>query len=176
MIDDTRLSDLRLKDIDARVDSSLRFFKPLSKTNRWAFEGLGTMQILLGAAIPILALQHEANQLYTALAGALVATVKGIETLSKPQETWLRAAATISRLYSERALFNARAVRIRPQRTPSRSTPRTSTPCCLRRTPSGSRRTQRPRRQRTHEKSESMDGTTGGWITMGANLRMATST
>lgn len=109
MINDKYLTDPRLEGIEKRIDGSLRFFRGLSLRNRWTFEILGTLQILLGAAIPILALQPQANQIYTALAGALVATVKGIDTLGKPQETWLRAAATISRLYSERALFNARA-------------------------------------------------------------------
>ncbi len=109
MIDDQRLNDARLKDIDQRIDSSLNFFRPLAKRNRLGYVGLGTMQILLGAAIPILALYFKTDQIFAALAGALVAIVKGIETLSKPQETWLRASATISRLYSERALFRAHA-------------------------------------------------------------------
>jgi|GEM_PF-4709151 len=111
-VDDTRLqavADARLPAIEKRVDGALNFFRPLSVANQRYNVAFGTVQIMLAAAIPILALTLTTEQIYAAIAGGFLAIAKGIETLIKPQEAWLRAAATVSGLYSERALFMAKA-------------------------------------------------------------------
>jgi Protein of unknown function (DUF4231) len=103
------MNDGRVGIIDARVAASIKYFSGVGHTNRILYYSFGATQVGLAVLVPIFALVPgggEGTKLAAAIAGAATAFVKGLDSLLRTHETWIRASSTVSRLWSERFLFN----------------------------------------------------------------------
>jgi hypothetical protein len=99
----------RVAMIDDRVATSIKYFSGVGHTNRIMYYSFGATQVALAVLVPIFALVPsggEGAKIAAAVAGAGTAFVKGLDSMLRTHETWIRASSTVSRLWSERFLFN----------------------------------------------------------------------
>jgi Protein of unknown function (DUF4231) len=98
--------------VNASVSDSIKYFSKTGRTNRVLYYWFGGTQVALAVLVPIFALVPGGGtwaKLAAAAAGAATAFVKGLDSLWRPHETWLRASSTVSRLWNERFLFQTAA-------------------------------------------------------------------
>jgi hypothetical protein len=99
----------RMAIIDASVSESIRYFSKTGRTNRILYYWFGGTQVALAVLVPIFALVPGGGtwaKLAAAGAGAATAFVKGLDSLWRTHETWIRASSTVSSLWNERFLFS----------------------------------------------------------------------
>jgi uncharacterized membrane protein YcjF (UPF0283 family) len=118
----------RLKVVDRRIDSALNFYLAAGKKSKWAYLSFGGLQIVLAAAVPIFSLLQTQDKQYhwslaAAVAGALIAIVKGIDALLRTHETWLRCTRLPSTQNQSKASSKARRRRGKAARHRSAKTP-----------------------------------------------------
>jgi hypothetical protein len=105
-------NDDRSAIIDASISESIKYFTKVGRTNRVLYYWFGGTQIGLAVLVPIFALIPDGGtwaKLAAAGAGAATALVKGLDSLLRTHETWLRASSTVSGLWNERFLFRTTA-------------------------------------------------------------------
>jgi Protein of unknown function (DUF4231) len=103
--------DPRLALIDKRIDDCVNFYKSQSDLYRRIYFTLNGVQIVAASLVPILALAlvGDAAKVAAAIAGAVVAIAKGLDSLGKSRENWVRDVDTRNALLSERSQFEMRA-------------------------------------------------------------------
>lgn len=102
----------RVAIIDANVSGSIKYFSKTGRTNRILYYCFGGTQVGLAVLVPIFALIPDGGtwaKLAAAGAGAATAFVKGLDSLWRTHETWIRASGTVSQLWNERFLFRTTA-------------------------------------------------------------------
>jgi len=103
---------VRVATIDNRVSDSIKYFSKMDRTNRVLYYWFGATQVAFAVLVPIFALLPEGGswpKIAAAVAGAATAFVKGLDSLLRTHETWIRASGTVSRLWNERFLFSTTA-------------------------------------------------------------------
>ncbi len=103
--------DPRLALIDKRIDDCVSFYKSQGDLYRRIYFALNGVQIVAASLVPILALAlvGDAAKVAAAIAGAVVAIAKGLDSLGKSRENWVRDVDTRNALLSERSQFEMRA-------------------------------------------------------------------
>lgn len=106
------MDNVRVATIDSRVSDSIKYFSKTDRTNRVLYYWFGATQVAFAVLVPIFALLPESGawpKIAAAVAGAATAFVKGLDSLLRTHETWIRASSTVSRLWNERFLFRTTA-------------------------------------------------------------------
>jgi hypothetical protein len=91
-----------------RLEDQLRWYDGKAKANQRWYQRLKIMQILLAAAIPVVA-AFGAEADIAGLLGALVVIVEALQQLFQLQQNWLRYRATAQSIESEKHLYLAAA-------------------------------------------------------------------
>ena len=91
-----------------RLSEELDWYERASWRNQLGYKVTKTTQIILAAAIPIVALAGATWSTWgTALLGALIAILEGIQQLWQSNTLWIEYRATAERLKQEKYLFLA---------------------------------------------------------------------
>jgi hypothetical protein len=111
----------RLKIIDRRIDTSMRFYSGWGKTARFLYHTLNIAAVLAAAAVPVIALLPaliggglEVQKAPWVLAwagifGALATLFRSVDAFLHTRDTWIRTASINESLRSERYLYEATA-------------------------------------------------------------------
>jgi hypothetical protein len=91
-----------------RLEDQLLWYDRRAKANQRWYQRLKVVQLLIAAAIPVVA-AFGAGADIAGLLGALVVIVEGLQQLFQFQQNWLRYRATAQSLESEKHLYLAAA-------------------------------------------------------------------
>lgn len=93
----------------ARLQEQIGWYDRKSgHSQRW-FKGLKVGQIVIAAAIPVMASISESPAWLIGGAGALIVVIEGLQQLMQYQQNWIAYRSTCERLKHEQYLFLARA-------------------------------------------------------------------
>ena len=105
------VEDPRLPVLAKRIEECVDFYKSQGDLHRRIYLTLNAIQIVAASLVPILALALKGTTatIAAAIAGSIVAIAKGVDSLAKSHENWIRDVDTRNTLESEHNLFEMRA-------------------------------------------------------------------
>jgi hypothetical protein len=92
----------------ARLEDQLRWYDTKSVAAQRAYRFAKVVQLVVGAAVPVVALAEVPDTL-TAILGATVVVIEGVQQLYQWQTNWVLYRSTAEALKHERYLFLAQA-------------------------------------------------------------------
>jgi len=91
-----------------RLEDQIDWYERRSVANQRAFKQLKAVELVLAAAIPLVA-GFDAPGLAAGVLGALVVVLEGVQQLGQFQQNWLTYRSTAEALKHEKYLYLARA-------------------------------------------------------------------
>jgi uncharacterized protein DUF4231 len=91
-----------------RLENQIKWYSAQAKRNQAWFKRLKVLQIVLAAAIPVVAGGDGPTELVGAF-GALIVVLEGLQQLQQYQQNWTTYRSTAERLKHEKFLFLSRA-------------------------------------------------------------------
>lgn len=108
-----RDDDNRSAIVQRFVSEGIARYSRLQRMTRWGFRVFNSIQIVLASLIPLAALflrqQPQVAADVAAVFGAIIAIVKGLDSLYQTRESYVRYAQTALRLYIELEKYRLRA-------------------------------------------------------------------
>lgn len=92
-----------------RLEDQLRWYDTKSMSCQRAYRRVKLAQLVVAAAVPVLALASKASGLATAIAAAVVVVLEGTQQLYQWQTNWVQYRSTAEALKHERYLYQAKA-------------------------------------------------------------------
>jgi len=93
----------------ARLEDQIAWYDRKSQKNQRRFKQLKVCQIVVAAAIPVLAAVDGSPVWLLGGLGALIVVLEGLQQLQQYQQNWTSYRTTCERLNNEKFLFIARA-------------------------------------------------------------------
>jgi uncharacterized protein DUF4231 len=93
----------------ARLEDQIAWYDRKSQKNQRRFKQLKVCQIVVAAAIPVLAAVDGSPVWLLGGLGALIVVLEGLQQLQQYQQNWTSYRTTCERLNNEKFLFVARA-------------------------------------------------------------------
>ena len=98
------------KPVPKRLAEQIDWYDRSSGKNRVAFQALKVLQILIAAALPIIALLGlTRTDIVAGISGAVLVAIEGFQQLGQYQQHWLRYRNTCQALQREISLYDAGA-------------------------------------------------------------------
>jgi Protein of unknown function (DUF4231) len=91
-----------------RLESQLGWYEDKSRHHKRWYQGLKVAQIVIAAAIPVVAAAGASATVAGAL-GAVIVILEGLQQLFRFQENWIAYRVTAEALKREQSVFRARA-------------------------------------------------------------------
>lgn len=92
-----------------RLEEQIRWYSESSHRNRVSFKTVKLLQIMSGAAIPLLSSQSWVPSWLPGTLGALIVLCEAVQSLNQYQPLWLSHRSACERLKQEKFLWSAKA-------------------------------------------------------------------
>jgi Protein of unknown function (DUF4231) len=92
-----------------RLEDQLAWYDGKSRANQRQYKRVKVVQLVLGAAVPVLVLVPEIHAVVPALLAAVVVILEGLQQLYQWQTNWVQYRSTTESLKHEKYLFLAAA-------------------------------------------------------------------
>ena len=89
-----------------RLEEQRKWYDDKSRAKQFAYKGIKFAQMVVAAAIPLVALvEHPASRWVAAACGATIAILESVQQLGQYQFLWITYRSTAEHLKHDRALF-----------------------------------------------------------------------